>query len=171
MDNPTRGEPLRLFDLWRNAERRAAQGRYDDAVARTYRLLEWSAQWILQTSAGIATDDVPADKIPEGVELTRNRQGKYQAGLFNAWAMAASYGGEAMAAFWRAEEQNMLDLLKSRNHSILAHGFKPISAAHWQAFSEWVSEKLLPLLLTLTSEEPYRIKKLPEQLPTMLPRV
>jgi len=171
MDNPTRGEPLRLFDLWRNAERRAAQGRYDDAVARTYRLLEWSAQWMLQTSAGIATDDVPEDKIPPGIELTRNRQGQYQAGLFNAWAMAANYGGEAAATFWQAEEQNMLDLLKSRNHSILAHGFEPISAEHWQSFSKWVNNKLLPLLLTLTSEEPYRIKKLPEQLPTMLPRV
>ena len=171
MLNDRRGEPMRLFDLWRNAERRAAQGRYDDAVARAYRLLEWSAQWILQTKAGIATKDVPEDKIPEGVELTRSRQGKYQAGLFNAWAMAASYGGDAVAAFWRAEEQNMLDLLKSRNHSILAHGFEPISAEDWGAFSGWMTEKLLPLLLTLTAEEPYRIKKLPEQLPTILPQV
>lgn len=31
-------DAARLFDLYRNAERRAAQGRYDDAVARVYRL-------------------------------------------------------------------------------------------------------------------------------------
>ncbi len=171
INNPERSEPMRLLDLWRNAERRATQGRYDDAVARTYRLLEWSAQWILQTRAGIATNDVPEDKIPPGIELTRNRQGQYQAGLFNAWAMVANYGGEAVAEFWDAEEQSMLDLLKSRNHSILAHGFEPISIGHWQAFARWVSEKLLPLLLTLTAEEPYRIRHLPEQLPTMLPQI
>ncbi len=171
MENPERGEPMRLFDLWRNAERRAAQGRYDDAVARTYRLLEWSAQWILQIRADIATNNVPEDKIPPGIELTRNRQGQYQAGLFNAWRMAENYGGEAVAAFWHAEEQNMLDLLKSRNHSILAHGFEPISSEHWQAFARWVSKKLLPPLLTLTAEEPYRIKRLPEQLPTALPQI
>ncbi len=171
MENPERGEPMRLFDLWRNAERRAAQGRYDDAVARTYRLLEWSAQWILQIRADIATNNVPEDKIPPGIELTRNRQGQYQAGLFNAWRMAENYGGEAVAAFWHAEEQNMLDLLKSRNHSILAHGFEPISSEHWQAFARWVSNKLLPPLLTLTAKEPYRIKRLPEQLPTALPQI
>ncbi len=171
MLNDNRGEPMRLLDLWPNAERRAAQGRYDDAVARAYRLLEWSAQWILQTRAKIATKDVPEEKIPEGVELTRNREGQYQAGLYNAWALAAHYGGDAVASFWKAEEQNMLNLLKSRNHSILAHGFDPISADDWRDFSGWLTEKLLPMLLTLTAEEPYRIRNFPEQLPTSLPRV
>lgn len=36
-----RGEGLRIWDLWLNAQRRAAAGRYDDAVARAYRMLEW----------------------------------------------------------------------------------------------------------------------------------
>jgi len=47
-------EPARLLDLWRNAERRAAQGRHDDAVARVYRLLEWSAQWLLRSRMAAA---------------------------------------------------------------------------------------------------------------------
>ena len=78
-------EPLQLMDLWRNAERRAAQGRYDDAVARVYRLIEWTAQWVLKMRCGIQTSDVPPERIPPGVELTRGRNGKHQAGLFTAW--------------------------------------------------------------------------------------
>ena len=162
-----RGEPLRLFDLWRNAERRATQGRYDDAVARIYRLLEWSAQWILQ-SAGIETKDVPPEKIPAGVALTKNREGKYQAGLFAAWTLAAVYGGEVVAEFWRSQKESMLDLLQSRNHSILAHGFEPISDNEWQDFARWAEEKLLPLLLAISANDPWRIKELPPQLPRWL---
>ena len=60
-------EPARLFDLWRNAERRAAQGRYDDAVARVYRLLEWSAQWLLRSRCGIDTGDVSPERVPPGM--------------------------------------------------------------------------------------------------------
>jgi CRISPR-associated protein (TIGR02710 family) len=38
---------LHLRDLWRNAQRCAARGRHDDAVARLYRLWEGIAQWLL----------------------------------------------------------------------------------------------------------------------------
>jgi hypothetical protein len=39
---------LQLRDLWHNAQRCAARGRYDDAVARLYRLWEAIAQWLLR---------------------------------------------------------------------------------------------------------------------------
>ena len=42
------------LDLWRNAERRAVQGRYDDAVARCYRMVEWTAQWLLRTRCNVS---------------------------------------------------------------------------------------------------------------------
>lgn len=162
-DSPAR-EPLRILDLWRNAERRAEQGRYDDAVSRLYRMLEWSAQWILRERADIATADVPEEKIPEGITLTQNREGKWQAGLFNAWALAADYGGDVVAAFWQQNEQRMLDLLQSRNTSILAHGFKPLGEEGWRRFFDWTETELLPMFLKLTEEQPYRIRKPPRQL-------
>ncbi len=163
-----RGEPLRLYDLWRNAQRRAAQGRYDDAVARLYRLLEWSAQWILR-QADIDTADVPPEKIPDGIELTVNREGKHQAGLFNAWALAAEYGGETVRRFWQQQGERMRDHIQGRNHSILAHGFEPLDEGAWLRFASWVEEQLLPLLLQMSSDRPWNIHKLPPQLPDALP--
>ena len=51
-ESDSRNEAARLSDLWLNAERRAAQGRFDDAVARVYRLIEWTAQWQLRIRLG-----------------------------------------------------------------------------------------------------------------------
>ncbi len=163
--HPERGEPLRLFDLWRNAQRRAAQGRYDDAVARLYRLLEWSAQWILREEQGIDTSDVPPERIPEGIELTPNREGKFQAGLFQAWELAARLGGDSVRSFWETHRERMLDHIQRRNHSILAHGFEPLEEGHWRPFADWLEQTLLPLLLERSAREPYRIRNLPDQLP------
>jgi len=162
-------EPLRIFDLFRNAERRAAQERYDDAVARLYRLLEWSAQWLLKEQAGIETADIPPDRIPAGLKLQKNREGKYQAGLFASWQLAAKYAGNEVARFWTAEQDRLLDLLKARNHSILAHGFTSLGEPEWNAFHGWIKATLLPLLLQITAQQPYRIKVMPPQLPDHYP--
>lgn len=162
-------EPARLFDLYRNAQRRAVGQRFDDAIARLYRLTEWSAQWLLRERAGIDTADVPADKIPPGLELSKHRDGHFQAGLFAAWELAAHHGGDVVRQFWDVEHTHLLDQLKVRNHSILAHGFTPLERSHWLTFSGWVNEKLIPLLLAVTADKQYRIAALPEQLPDKFP--
>jgi len=162
-------EPLQIFDLFRNAERRATQGRYDDAVARLYRMLEWSAQWLLKERAGIETADIPPERIPAGLELPKNREGRYQAGLYASWQLAAEHAGSEVAQFWNAEQNRMLDLLKIRNHSILAHGFTPLAVQEWDAFHNWVTQSLLPMLLKITAHSRYRLKELPPQLPARYP--
>lgn len=161
--------PMRLYDLWRNAQRRATQQRYDDAVARLYRLLEWSAQWLLKESTGIETADVPVDRIPNGITLTQNREGKYQAALLNAWELVACYGDDGIKDFWCKQKSTVLDLLKARNHSILAHGFTPLGEEAWQKMAKWAENKLIPLLLEVSSQQKYRIKKIPDQLPKNMP--
>jgi len=166
-DRPAR-EPLRLFDLWRNAQRRSIQGRYDDAVARLYRLLEWSAQWLLRTRAGIDTADVPAERVPEHLTLHPNREGRFQAGLYQAWQLAAVHCGQEVNDFWKSESRHLLDLLKMRNHSILAHGFAPLGEEEWRRFAQWTEERLLPLLLDSSGQAPWRVKKLPAQLPVKM---
>jgi len=90
-----RREALQIWDLWLNALRRAAAGRYDDTVARAYRMIEWTAQWILKTRVGLDTADLPADKANGLVQP--NRDGKYQAGLFAAWQLVALHTGGAGA--------------------------------------------------------------------------
>ena len=169
VDKPGR-EPMQLFDLWRNAQRRAAQGRFDDAVARLYRLLEWSAQWLLREQAGIDTADVPKDAIPADWDLRPCRDGRYQLGLYQAWGLAAHHCGDELAGFWQQEQARLLNLLQTRNLSILAHGFRPMSESDWHGFSKWTGDRLLPLLLEITDDRRhYRIGKLPPQLPQRYP--
>ena len=137
--------PARLWDLWLNAQRRAAQGRFDDAVARGYRLLEWTAQSLL-AAKGINTSDLKPDQIPDTLPIPANPDGTRQAGLRNAWELAAHHLGGDVQAFVEAERSHMLDQLKKRNYSILAHGDQPIARTDWEAFAGWITTALVPVL-------------------------
>jgi CRISPR-associated protein (TIGR02710 family) len=160
-DSPQR-TPARLWDLWLNAQRRAAQGRYDDAVARGYRLLEWTAQWLL-AAKGIDTGDLRPEQIPTGLTIAQNPDGKRQAGLRNAWELVAHHLGGDMQAFVEAERSHMLDQLKKRNYSILAHGDQPIGRTDWAGFSAWIEAALIPLLQGQAARA--GLKRLAPQLP------
>ncbi|OIP07941.1 MAG: CRISPR-associated protein [Betaproteobacteria bacterium CG2_30_68_42] len=144
----SRTEGLRIWDLWLNAKRRAVAGRHDDAVARAYRLLEWTAQWILRKERGWNTDALPAD-IAREADLAPDREGRYQAALFAAWSLVERHVEGAAARFIREERSAMLDHLQRRNHSILAHGFAPVSRPDWEAFSGWIEARFEPLLREL----------------------
>src|SRR5579884_625822 len=74
---------LHLRDLWHNAERCAARGRYDDAVARLYRLWEGSAQWLLRADCRIDT-------------------GVIRIGLKKAWDPVTRPGWESLAQWTRS---------------------------------------------------------------------
>ncbi len=148
-----RREPLQLYDLWLNAQRRAAQGRYDDAIARVYRLLEWTAQWQLRLHADIETANVAREKIPDGISLSKNRNGEYQAGLFTAWQLIEVLLNNPAAVFFREHGNEMLDHLKVRNQSILAHGFAPIDADQWQSLRQWMAMVFIPMLKQLVAED------------------
>ena len=157
-------EAAQLLDLYRNAQRRAAQGRYDDAIARVYRLIEWTAQWILKTQCHIYTADVKEADIPEGLTLTKNHDsGQYQAGLFAAWQLVRFKTSGAAADFITTQENNLRNHIKVRNLSILAHGFEPVKASDWQPIQLWLEEQFVPMLLKETAS--VRIKELPNQLP------
>jgi CRISPR-associated protein (TIGR02710 family) len=165
-DDPKK-EPALLLDLYRNAERRAAQGRYDDAVARVSRLLEWTAQWLLRRDCGVETGDVPEDFVPAGLELARNRDGRLQAGLFAAWALVeARLDGEA-ARFIGGEKERLQNHIQARNHSVLAHGFAPIGQRHWEDIHAWLEARFLPMLLAESRSA--GIRALPPQLPDSYP--
>jgi CRISPR-associated protein (TIGR02710 family) len=143
-DSPRR-EPLRIWDLWLNAERRARAGRYDDAVARLYRVIEWTAQWVLRARAGLDTADLPPDKVPEGL-VAPSREGKLQAGLFAAWQLVQQHTGGAAARFFAERQNPLLDQLAVRNASILAHGFRPIGVPQRERMRSWAEEMFVPAL-------------------------
>ncbi|MGF1645160.1 MAG: TIGR02710 family CRISPR-associated CARF protein [Thiotrichales bacterium] len=160
-----RNEPARLIDLWLNAKRRAAQRRYDDAVARAYRLLEWSAQWLLRTRADIDTSNVPENRLPPEIALKPGRDGKRQAGLFDGWRLVANLLEGATAEFARNEAETLLDHLRARNHSILAHGFTPIDEAMWNRFENWLESNFIPVLRQAAAHDGFRMEapQLPDQ--------
>ena len=136
---------LLLWDLWLNAKRRAAAGRFDDAVGRAYRLIEWTAQWLLETHAQLRTADLPHDIAVKG-GIAQGRDGRYQAGLHAAWMLVEAHVGGEPAAFINGQRGALLDHLQRRNLSILAHGFAPIQSDHWRTFEAWLESAFIPML-------------------------
>ncbi len=161
--DPKKRDAARLYDLFLNALRRARQGRYDDAVARIYRLIEWTAQWLLLHQCDIDTSDVKEEQIPVGMQLTQNREQRWQAGLFNAWQLVKAKTTGAASTFIAEHEDPLQNHIKIRNQSILAHGFTPVGVQNWQGIAEFIADKFIPMLLQETAC--VGIKKLPEQLP------
>ena len=155
----------RLLDLWLNALRRAEQGRFDDAVARCYRLLEWTAQWILRERCGIAdTGDIPPDKIPQGMPLSKGKKGGHQAGLTDAWQLVGLLLPDSkVGQFSKQKLDELRDHIQRRNQSILAHGDRPVSEGDWQNFNGWMESKFLPLLREEATEA--GLRSIPRQLP------
>ncbi|NKC16087.1 MAG: TIGR02710 family CRISPR-associated protein [Gammaproteobacteria bacterium] len=162
----SRREPACLLDLWWNAERRAARGRYDDAAARVYRLLEWTAQWQIRRRLEVETANFPAERLPGTVAVRVDADGKIRLGLWHAWQVVKADPGMAGLAqtFIGQQESKLKDLLAIRNESILAHGFQPIAATDWRRMQHWAEKHFLPLLRKLALEAD--LKELPEQLPT-----
>jgi CRISPR-associated protein (TIGR02710 family) len=162
-----REEGARLPDLMRNAERCAARGRFDDAVARCYRLIEWTVQWHLKRSFGIDTSKMDWTNPHLTPTVIAHAQLAEQAGkkktltgLMQAVKLAGALELEgAIEHFLRAPwpgrknktgEGRLRDMLDLRNESILAHGERPLDEAAWQRFADfmahWNSQVLHPLL-------------------------
>ncbi len=164
--------PWKLLDLWNNIQRKAQQGYYDDAVARLYRLLEWTAQWIIEDQKGYRTADLPREDIPDNIILSQNNSGKWQAGLIASWHIAGWTGLPDVKTFMEKQFSTMYDKIQKRNQSILAHGFDPIDQTTFTDINDWAKQYFLPLLLKLANKKPYKINIHPEkfQLPDSYPK-
>ena len=163
--------PYLIIDVWNNAERKAAQGYYDDAIARVYRVLEWTAQWILLKDKGWQTAELPDIEFPPEINITTNRQGQKQAGLYASWQLVQLYADNDVKNFVDQQLETMMNHIKIRNDSILAHGFKPVANSQWQALNLWMVEQFLPVLKNLASKSPIdaRINEKEMQLPKLYP--
>ncbi len=119
-----------IFDLVRNAERRAERGRYDDAVARLYRALEMLAQVRLsQREPSLDASDLKLDLLPEAVRAKyTGREGKIKLGLQEDYDLLIGLDDPLGNAF-APERKKMLAVLEKRNASILAHGVQPCDEA------------------------------------------
>ena len=162
-----RHEPARLWDLWLNAERRASQGRFDDAVARVYRLIEWTAQWQLRDRFGADTADFPPELLPANIDAPPGRDGKVKVGLWSAWQIVAERAQGPARDLIAGHGAELRNLLSIRNDSILAHGFRPVQKPDWERMQRWMQDRFLPVLQLLAQEA--GLKSPPEQLPAEPP--
>ncbi|MDQ7049062.1 MAG: TIGR02710 family CRISPR-associated CARF protein [Enterobacterales bacterium] len=141
----TKSTAYLIIDLWNNAKRKSSQGYFDDAVARVYRMLELTAQWILETDKGWRTADLPDEAVIPGVNVTINRNGQKQTALLASWQLIGSYAQGDLKIFIDNEMEKVKDLLNIRNHSLLAHGFDPIYEKDWGKFNNWIIDCFVPM--------------------------
>ena len=136
-------EPAILFDLWHNAMRAAARGRYDDATARLYRLLEWTAQWMLRYHCGIDTGDVDPLKVPETSRRHLDLSEKpVRVPMGKGWSLVEEMlPDRPLRVFMRSKRHSWNGYInrehrnrwaRARNYSILAHGDSPIDKTRWE---------------------------------------
>lgn len=143
-------------DLLRNAQRRAQQQRYDDAVGRLYRALELLVQLRLKLEYGIVTGDVDVNQLPEALREKyvgdRNpRNGLIQLPLWKSYTLLSELPNDPLGQHFSEQSKYLLDALAVRNHSLFAHGFKPIAATEYQTsgsviqtFIETALDQLIP---------------------------
>lgn len=156
-------DPMLLFDLWLNAERRAAQGHFDDAVARVYRLIEWTAQWQIHAKLGLETAKFPINRLPRDADPQCGQDGFTKIGLEMAWRVIRDHLHGHVQEFSHSQLRKMCQLLGKRNNSILAHGFSPIQSDDWQQIETWMKGKFLPMLRKMAAKS--GLKSIPNQLP------
>lgn len=116
-------------DIILNAERRASQGRFDDAVARLYRALELFAQLYLKKYFDIETGNIDLIKVPEEIkDKFQHQEGQnIKIGLMEAYELITSLDPEKLGKSFKQSKSKILHKLEVRNQSILAHGFTPIT--------------------------------------------
>jgi len=138
----------RVVDLIENAKRRALEGKFDDAMARLYRTIEYIAQYKVNEKGLFKKDkkdrpqtdnlDVQAissDKLRKKYEQYRDpKDGKIGLSLYKLYELLKDLGediGEFFFKEWDEKNGKLKKLLGLRNKSILAHGFNPIGEAEF----------------------------------------
>jgi CRISPR-associated protein (TIGR02710 family) len=152
-------------DLFLNAQRRATQHRFDDAVARLYRALELLAQARLKLQYGIDTGDVSLENLPQQLrgqyESMANPGGKIKLPLTSAFELLANltaFYPEPLGEVYQQYKNQVKDFLSIRNKSLLAHGLTPVRAEDYKKaelfFTASVDEAFSKLAL-----KPYAARK------------
>lgn len=118
-----------LLDLYANAERRFAEGKFDDAILRIYRIVEMSAQERLLSRHGILTGDVKKEQLPEQLceefvkQYENPRDRKIKIPQEAAFSLLNALGDE-LGLLFKEKQADFRKIQSARNSSFLAHGFE-----------------------------------------------
>lgn len=125
-------EPYYIADIISNAKRRGEiEYKYDDAVARLYRVIELIAQYKLKNYGIDDTSNVSLDKVPpELIDEWKITEGKIKIGLWQDYQLLATKQDNLGKRFMA--DQRLKNLLQRRNESILAHGLKRVTRTDYE---------------------------------------
>ena len=137
-----------IYDLISNSIRRAElENKYDDAVARLYRVIEKMAQVRLKSIYKIDTGNVILDQLAisssakeKYLKYKDSKDNKVKLPLFASYSLLSELGDSLGRAFFKVYDMKLKPLLDTRNHSILAHGDKKIEKDTYEKMLEVVIE-------------------------------
>lgn len=137
----------KMLDLLKNAERRFSDGRYDDSVARLYRLIEYIVQFriaerdlYVKKNNIFDTSEINLNNLPANL---RNNYGR-PLGLESSAKLLKELGDKLGKEICDNEE--LKKILSARNYSILAHGLNPIGKETSEALLNLVKGPILNLV-------------------------
>jgi len=131
-----------LVDLIENAKRRCEEGKFDDTVARLYRITEYIAQYKVderelykRNNKGVPQHDdldiekLPLDLKPKYEQYQDKKDKKIKLSLHQLYELLKDLKEKVGEIFIKEEDKKdseLKKLLGMRNNSILAHGFNPV---------------------------------------------
>ena len=140
--------PILIRDLVSNARRRYLQTKYDDAVARLYRVLEMVGQIEFEKLTGCPTSDVDPEKLSESTReeyISRYQSpddGKMKLPLNATFRALKELGHHTGERFYQNEE-TFKKIMSARNDSILAHGTQHIKKETYEKFAAVIEEHFI----------------------------
>lgn len=166
-----KGHGLEIIeDLLLNAERRAKQKRYDDAIGRLYRAIELTAQIQLICDHSLHTGNIEIAKLPQHLQSSyveiHQRQGgdsSLKLGLVASYDLLFDLDNP-LGLHWKREKNSILDQLQHRNNSLFAHGFQPIQVNSWNEIKFTIGEFLNSVISEKSSAHQDRQLQFPSDL-------
>jgi len=151
-----------VSDLLNNAERRAVQKHYDDAIARLYRATELFAQIRLEKEYGYKTGELRLEQLPKHLQAEykeRIRDEKLLLGLREDYILLFKLG-DPFGLKFDLNEGRIIDAVKRRNSSISGgHGQTPLKEEDYL----FVKDRITGFILETAGEIGLNIEM--EQLP------
>lgn len=135
-------------DLFANAGRRYEEGKYDDAVARLYRVIEFMGQIRVQENWNCSTDKVPVTILPDSLKKEyTERYSPPNSREYVKLPLEATFtflheSGDELGRWFVANHDEIKKIQNARNSSILAHGLDPIRKETYEKFHEILREKI-----------------------------
>ncbi len=136
-----------ILELIANADRRAAQSRFDDAVGRLYRAVELHAQGLVKERFGAELGKLPLQSIPSDRQVAFQREyGESEDEIYSLGVMqlfnSLKYADDETPNAHMEVYDRLSTHLSIRNSSLFAHGSVPVTERMFTGFREAVLRDL-----------------------------